>query len=92
MVRSGSSSEKLGADDEGYPTRAGGVLWGLKSRGLAIRLNSYLTTKKEIVGRMNRSWVNGRLMSNTVQKLGLYLVTQVPMLIMFRVVQMHYMS
>jgi len=91
-VRSGGSSEKLGADEGGYPTPAGGVLWGVKSRGLAIRLNSYLTAEKEIVGRVNRSWVNGRLMGNTVQNLRLDLVTQVPMLIMFRVVQMHYMS
>lgn len=75
MVRSGGSSEKLGADEGGYPTPAGGVLWGVKSRGSAIRLNSYLTAEKEIVGRVNRSWVNGLLMSNTVQKLGLDLIT-----------------
>jgi hypothetical protein len=48
------------------------VLWGVKGRGLAIRLNSYLTAEKEIVGWVNKSWVNGLLMSNTVQKLGLY--------------------
>ena len=49
MVRSGGSSDKLGADEGGHPTPAGGVLWGVKSRGLAIRLNSYLTAEKEIV-------------------------------------------
>ena len=88
----GGSSEKLGADEGGYPTPAGGVLWGAKSRGLAIRLNSYLTAEKEIVGRVNRSWVNGLLMSNTFHRLGLDLITQRPMLIKFRVIQMHYMS
>ena len=85
-MRSGGSSEKLGADEGGYPTPAGGLLWRVKSRGLAIRLNSYLTAEKEIVGRVNRSWVNGRLMSNTVQKLELDLITQLPMLIMFRLI------
>ena len=85
-MRSGGSSEKLGADEGGYPTPAGGVLWGVKSRGLAIRLNSYLTAEKEIVGRVTRSWVNGLLMSNTVQKLGLDFIAEVPMLIMIRVI------
>lgn len=85
-MRSGGSSEKLGADEGGYSTPAGGVLWGVKSRGLAIRLNSYLTAGKEIVGRVNRSWVNGLLMSNTVQKLGRDLITQVSVLIRFRVI------
>ena len=86
MVRSGGSSEKLGADEGGYPTPAGGVLWGVKSRGLAIRLNSYLTAEKGIVGRVNRSWVNDLLMSNTVQKLAFDFITEVPMLIMFRII------
>ena len=54
-VHSGGSSDKLGADEGGHPTPAGGVLWGVKSGGLAIRLNSYLTAEKEIVWRVNRS-------------------------------------
>jgi hypothetical protein len=85
-VRSGGSSEKLGADEGGYPTPAGGVLWGVKSRGLAIRLNSYLTAEKEIVGRLNRSWVNGLLMSTTVQKLGFDFIAEVSVLVMIRVI------
>jgi hypothetical protein len=46
--RAGGSSDKLGADEGGHPTPVGGVQWGVKSRGLAIRLNSYLTAKKKI--------------------------------------------
>jgi hypothetical protein len=76
----------LGADEGGHPTPAGGVLWGVKSRGLAIRLNSYLTAEKEIVWRVKRSRVNGLLMSNTFQKLRLDLITLLTLLIKFSVI------
>jgi hypothetical protein len=52
----GGPSDKLGADEGGHPTPLGGLQRGVKSRGLAIRLNGYLTAKKKLT---EGEWVTG---------------------------------
>lgn len=57
-MRSGGPSDKLGADEGGHQTPAGGLLWGVKSRGLAIKVNSYLTAERRSKCGINTSHGN----------------------------------